>query len=68
MVHSTRLLDNLESGGTGDGFKPIRYDLKIIGPPPQESKVLKRMSATVGFMKGRGTSECPFAGMRSVMK
>jgi hypothetical protein len=51
-------------GSKGDRYKPTGYDLKTIGPPPQEGKGLEEMRAAVEFMKGRGAGECPFAGMK----
>jgi hypothetical protein len=51
-------------GSKADRYKPTGYDLKTIGPPPQEGKGLEEMRATAEFMKSRGAGECPFSGMR----
>lgn len=51
-------------GSNGDKYKPAGYDLKTIGPVPQEGRGVEEMRATVEFMKGRGAGECPFAGMK----
>lgn len=59
-----RMFGARKPGSKGDRYKPTGYDLKTIGPPPQEGKGLEEMRATVEFMKGRGVNECPFAGMK----
>lgn len=51
-------------GSKGDKYKPSGYDLKTIGPAPQEGKGIEEMRAIVEFMKSRGAGECPFAGMK----
>lgn len=59
-----RILGARKPGSQGDRFKPTGYDLKTIGPPPQEGKGLEEMRATIEFMKSRGVRECPFADMK----
>ena len=59
-----RIFGARKPGSNGDRYKPTGYDLKTIGPPPQESKGFGEMRATVEFMKDRGAGECPFAGMK----
>lgn len=59
-----RMFGARKPGSEGDRYKPTGYDLKTIGPPPQEGKGLEEMRATVEFMMGRGAGECPFAGMK----
>ncbi|RYP93702.1 hypothetical protein DL770_000233 [Monosporascus sp. CRB-9-2] len=56
-----RALGARKPGSNGDRYKPKGYDLKTIGPAPQEGKGLKEMEAMVEFMKNRGVGECPFA-------
>ncbi|CAN9177907.1 unnamed protein product [Alternaria alternata] len=59
-----RMFGARKPGSKGDRYKPTGYDLKTIGPPPQEGKGSEEMRAAVEFMKGRGTGECPFSGMK----
>ncbi|RYP52794.1 hypothetical protein DL768_002117 [Monosporascus sp. mg162] len=59
-----RALGARKPGSNGDRYKPKGYDLKTIGPAPQEGKGVKEMEATVEFMKSRGKGECPFAAVK----
>ncbi|RYP11826.1 hypothetical protein DL767_011441 [Monosporascus sp. MG133] len=59
-----RALGARKPGSNGDRYKPKGYDLKTIGPAPQEGKGFKEMEATVEFMKSRGVGECPFAAVK----
>jgi hypothetical protein len=59
-----RMFGARKPGSKADRYKPTGYDLKTIGPPPQEGKGLEEMRATAEFMKSRGAGECPFSGMR----
>lgn len=59
-----RMFGARKPGSKGDRYKPTGYDLKTIGPPPQEGKGFEEMRATVEFMKGRRVGEYPFAGMK----
>lgn len=59
-----RIFGAKKPGSKGDKYKPMGYDLKTIGPLPQEGKGFEEMRATVKFMKERGAGECPFAGMK----
>ncbi|KAK0707075.1 hypothetical protein B0T26DRAFT_656598 [Lasiosphaeria miniovina] len=56
-----RALGGRAPGTHGERFHPQGYSLETIGPAPQEGKGLEEMSATVEFMKGRGSAKCPFA-------
>ncbi|KAH8883006.1 hypothetical protein GQ53DRAFT_664827 [Thozetella sp. PMI_491] len=47
-------------GSQGERFHPNGYDLRTIGPQPQEGKGLEEMSATAKFLKTRGSDKCPF--------
>ncbi|KAF2263090.1 hypothetical protein CC78DRAFT_466540 [Lojkania enalia] len=59
-----RMFGARKPGSKGNKYKPTGYDLKTIGPPPQEGKGLEDMRATVEFMKGRGVDDRPFAGIK----
>ncbi|KAF2141144.1 uncharacterized protein K452DRAFT_327340 [Aplosporella prunicola CBS 121167] len=50
-------------GTAGERYRPQGYDLKTIGPQPQEGKGLDDMMATVEYLKSRGESGCPFSKM-----
>ncbi|KAF2194452.1 hypothetical protein K469DRAFT_686486 [Zopfia rhizophila CBS 207.26] len=53
-------------GTSGNKYHPQRYDLKNIGPKPQEGKGFEEMRATVEYFRARDSSECPFShGMKS---
>jgi hypothetical protein len=56
-----RILGGRTPGTGGDKYYPQGYDLKTIGPKPQEGKGLDEMNATVEFLKARGSSSCPFS-------
>jgi hypothetical protein len=59
-----RIFGARRPSSTSNRYKPTGYDLKTIGPPPQEGKGFEEMRATVEFMKIRGAGECPFADMK----
>ncbi|KAI4864542.1 hypothetical protein F4820DRAFT_329599 [Hypoxylon rubiginosum] len=50
-------------GSLGDRYHPGGYDLKTIGPKPQEGKGTEDMAATIEFLKTRSLTECPFSSM-----
>ncbi|XXG99670.1 general amino acid permease agp2 [Hypoxylon texense] len=50
-------------GSLGDRYHPGGYDLKTIGPKPQEGKGTEDMAATVEFLKTRNLTACPFSRM-----
>ncbi|KAI1390196.1 uncharacterized protein F4822DRAFT_228497 [Hypoxylon trugodes] len=50
-------------GSLGDKYHPGGYDLKTIGPKPQEGKGIEDMAATVEFLKTRNSTGCPFSSM-----
>lgn len=55
-----RVLGGRAPGTGGDKYQPQGYDLKTIGPKPQEGKGLDEMSTTVEFLKAHGIDGCPF--------
>lgn len=59
-----RMLGGKSPGSRGDRYHPNGYDLKTIGPTPQEGKGIDEMKATVEFLKARGVSTCPFTGLK----
>ncbi|KAH7353175.1 hypothetical protein BKA66DRAFT_475816 [Pyrenochaeta sp. MPI-SDFR-AT-0127] len=58
-----RMLGARKPGSKGDRYKPAGYDLKTIGPPPQEGKGFEEMRGFVEAMKSRGANVCAF-GMK----
>lgn len=55
-----RSLGGRAPGTGGDRYHPSGYDLKTIGPKPQEGKGLDEMKVMVEFMGSRGIPGCPF--------
>lgn len=55
-----RLIGARKPGSKGDRYKPTGYDLKTIGPPPQEGRGLEEMNSTIEAMKIRKADPCPF--------
>ena len=55
-----RSLGGRAPGTGGDRYHPLGYDLKTIGPKPQEGKGLDEMKIMVEFMGSRGIPGCPF--------
>lgn len=55
-----RSLGGRAPGTGGDRYHPLGYDLKTIGPKPQEGKGLNEMKMMVEFMGSRGIPGCPF--------
>ncbi|KAF2015247.1 hypothetical protein BU24DRAFT_369172 [Aaosphaeria arxii CBS 175.79] len=51
-------------GSKGDRYRPRGYDLKTIGPSPQEGKGIEEMTETVAAWEGRGTGESPFGDIQ----
>ena len=60
MALFVRVLGGRAPGTGGDKYHPQGYDLKTIGPKPQEGKGLDEMRTTVEFFKARGSAGCPF--------
>jgi hypothetical protein len=59
-----RLLGARKPGSYGDRYKPMGYDLKTIGPSPQEGRGFEHMTATVNLMKARRFESCAFPSIR----
>lgn len=55
-----RALGGRAPGTGGDRYHPQGYDLKTIGPKPQEGKGLDEMDTMVEVIKSRGLTSCPF--------
>ncbi|KAH6625926.1 hypothetical protein C7974DRAFT_338315 [Boeremia exigua] len=53
-----RLLGARKPGSNGDRYKPMGYDLRTIGPTPQEGRGLEEMAATIDAIKGRHLETC----------
>lgn len=60
MALFVRSLGGRAPGTGGDKYYPSGYNLKTIGPKPQEGKGLDEMKITVEFMGSRGIPGCPF--------
>ncbi|KFY43048.1 hypothetical protein V494_02122 [Pseudogymnoascus sp. VKM F-4513 (FW-928)] len=60
MAMILRSLGGRAPGTGGDRYHPSGYDLKTIGPKPQEGKGLEEMDVMVEFMGSRGIPGCPF--------
>ncbi|KAH7079164.1 hypothetical protein BKA63DRAFT_551572 [Paraphoma chrysanthemicola] len=60
-----RLFGARKPGSHGNKFKPMGYDLKTIGPSPQEGRGAEEMSATVNRMKARHFESCAFPSIRN---
>lgn len=55
-----RALGRRAPGTEGDKYHPQGYDLKTIGPKPQEGKGLDEMNMMIEVLKIRGLTSCPF--------
>ncbi|KAF2966329.1 hypothetical protein GQX73_g7279 [Xylaria multiplex] len=58
-----KTLGGRKPGSFGDKYHPGGYDLKTIGPQPQQGKGMEDMAATVEFLKTRNAKGCPFSSM-----
>ncbi|PQE21362.1 dephospho- kinase protein [Rutstroemia sp. NJR-2017a BBW] len=60
------ILGGRAPGTGGDKYYPQGYDLKTIGPKPQEGKGLDEMRTTIEFLKARGSVNCPFSNREKI--
>ncbi|KAL5441337.1 hypothetical protein PMIN06_009389 [Paraphaeosphaeria minitans] len=60
-----RFIGARKPGSRGDRYKPTGYDLKTIGPLPQEGRGLEEMIATVTDMEKRRLNNCPFTTIKA---
>ena len=55
-----RALGGRAAGSKGDRYHPQGYDLRTIGPLPQEGKGLDEMASWIKMIEANSLSSCPF--------